>query len=92
MKPYDWSAAKNSKLKAERLVSFEEIVTAIDEGGLLENIRHPNTVRYGHQSMYVVRVNNYVYLVPYVEDDEKIFLKTVIPSRKATRKHLKGEK
>ncbi len=92
MKPYDWSEAKNSKLKSERLVSFEEILTAIDEGGLLGNIKHPNILHYGHQKMYVVRVENYVYLVPYVEDNEKIFLKTIIPSRKATRKYLKGEK
>ena len=92
MKPYDWNEAKNIKLKSERSVSFEDILAAIDEKRVLETIEHPNKLPYGHQKMYVVRIEEYVYLVPYVEDDTKIFLKTTIPSRKATRKYLKGEK
>lgn len=91
MKPYDWNEAKNIKLKAERLVSFEDILTAIDDGRILANIEHPNKSRYGNQKMYIIKIEDYVYLVPYVEDDEKVFLKTIIPSRRATRKYLKGE-
>lgn len=91
MKPYDWSEAKNSKLKTERLISFEDILTAIDDGRLLEAIEHPNQVKYKKQKMYAIEIGDYVYLVPYVEDDEKIFLKTIIPSRKATKKYLRGE-
>lgn len=92
MKPYDWSEAKNSKLKTERGVSFEDVLTALDEGLLLDTITHPNKLRYNNQKVYVVKIEDYIYLVPYVEDDEKIFLKTIIPSRKATRKYLKGDK
>ncbi len=92
MKPYDWNEAKNIKLKSERSVSFEDILAAIDEERVLETIEHPNKLRFGHQKMYVVRILTYVYLVPFVEDDEKIFLKTIIPSRRATKKYLKGEK
>lgn len=92
MKPFDWDEVKNTKLKSERSVSFEDILTAIDGSRILAIIEHPNRLRYGHQKMYVVKIEDYVFLVPYVEDEEKIFLKTIIPSRRATRKYLKGEK
>jgi hypothetical protein len=91
MKPYDWDEAKNIKLKAERLVSFEDVLTAIDDGRILANIEHPNKIRYGDQKIYILKIEDYAYLVPYVEDNEKIFLKTIIPSRRATKKYLKGE-
>lgn len=92
MKPYDWNEAKNVRLRSERSVSFEDILTAIDEGRILDIIEHPNKLRYGNQKVYVIKIEEYVYLVPCVEDNEKIFLKTIIPSRRATRKYLKGEK
>ena len=92
MKPYDWSAAKNAKLKNERLITFEDVLIAINEGKLLDTVEHPNKLRYVHQRMFVIEVDAYVYLVPYVEDDNKIFLKTIIPSRRATKKYLKGDK
>ena len=92
MKPYDWNQLKNQKLKAERLISFEDILTAIDEGKVLANIKHHNDAKYRNQKVLVVNVDDYAYLVPYIEDEEKIFLKTTIPSRRATRKYLKGEK
>jgi hypothetical protein len=91
VKPYDWSSSKNAKLKAERSVSFEDILIAIDEDRILAIIEHPNKLRYGHQKIYVINIRDYAYLVPYVEDNEKIFLKTIIPSRRATKKYLKGE-
>ena len=92
MKPYDWNEQKNAKLKNERDVGFEIIVDAINQGNLLETLEHPNASRYGGQKIYFVQIEEYVYLVPFVEDKDKIFLKTIIPSRKATRKYLKGEK
>ncbi len=89
-KPYDWSVIKNEKLKAERDISFEEMITAIEDGGLLDTVDTPHPQKYGGQRMFVVDFCAYVYLVPFVEDDEKIFLKTIFPSRKATKKFLKS--
>lgn len=88
MKYYDWNREKNKLLKIERDVSFEEVYIAIESGGLLEILKHPNQKKYPSQKMFVVSINNYVYLVPFVEDEEKVFLKTIIPSRKATKKYL----
>ncbi len=88
MKPFSWSTSKNERLKAERQISFDEIVVAIEEGGVLDVLAHSNSARYPNQRILVVRFAGYVYLVPYVEDAECYFLKTVIPSRKATRDYL----
>lgn len=84
----DWNAAKNEILKAERGISFEDIMAAFTEDGLLDIVKHPNEKKYSHQKMIIVNVNDYVYLVPFVEDDEKIFLKTIVPSREATKHYL----
>jgi uncharacterized DUF497 family protein len=92
VKPIRWNAEKSLSLKAERGVSFEEILAAISQGGLLRVMEHPNRAKYGHQKMLVVRIREYAYLVPYVEVDDEIFLKSIIPSRKATRDFLTGEK
>ena len=91
MKYFDWNEAKNDKLKAEREICFEDVLTAIDAGGLLDDIKHPNAVRYLAQRVLIVEIDGYAYLIPYVEDEIKIFLKTIIPSRRATKKYLKGE-
>ena len=77
---------------AERSVCFEDILTAIDEDRILDNLEHTNRLRYKGQRILIVELNNYAYLVPYIEDDTKIFLKTIIPSRKATKKYLQGGK
>ena len=87
-KYFDWNPIKNDLLKRERDIGFEEIVLAIEEGGLLDILAHPSRRRYPHQKIFVVRVSGYAYLVPFVEDSEKIFLKTIIPSRKATRRYI----
>ena len=92
MKPMRWSAEKSLSLKAERGVSFEEVLSAISQGGLLCVMDHPNRKKYGHQKMLVVRIRNYAYLVPCVESDSEIFLKSIMPSRKATRQFLPGDK
>ena len=72
------------------MIGFAEIVAAIESGNLLDDIRHPSA-KDPHQKIFVVEIDSYAYAVPYVEDNEKIFLKTIIPSRKATKKYLKGE-
>lgn len=88
MKYYDWNENKNEHLKLERDISFEDILIAIDSGNILAILEHPNKERYPNQKIYVVNVNNYAYLIPFIEDQKKIFLKTIIPSRKATKKYI----
>lgn len=88
MKDHNWSNTKNLSLIEERGVSFEDVIVAIETGGLLDVQTHPNQDKYLGQSIYFVRINEYVYLVPYVETEDEIFLKTIIPSRKATKKYL----
>lgn len=90
VKLYAWNADKSRLLKAERGISFEDVMFCIANGQLLDVIQHPNAERYGHQRMFVVRIDQYVYLVPFVESETEILLKTVIPSRKATKQYLKG--
>lgn len=88
MKPFRWSPEKNDVLKDERGVSFESMVVAIEAGGLLDILAHPNEQKYPRQRVLVVAYEAYAYLVPFVEEDDYFFLKTVIPSRKATRDYL----
>ena len=87
-----WGAEKSLSFKAERGVSFEEVLSAISQGGLLCVMDHPNRTKYGHQKMLVVRIRDYAYLVPCVESDSEIFLKSIMPSRKATRQFLSGDR
>ena len=89
MKPYRWSHEKNCLLKAERGLTFESVVVAIDSGGLMDILAHPNSDKYPRQQVLVVVFDNYAYLVPFVEEEKYYFLKTIIPSRKATRDYLK---
>ncbi|MGI8784308.1 MAG: toxin [Acidobacteriota bacterium] len=89
MKPFRWNPDKNESLKWERDVSFEEIVLAIEAGGLRDVLVHPNQGRYAGQLVLVVAYRDYVFLVPSVEESTHYFLKTIIPSRKATRDYLK---
>jgi len=89
MKYYDWSSEKNNLLKAVRGVFFEEVVTVLNEGHPLAILEHPNKKKYQNQRIFVVELSGYVYYVPFVVEDEKIFLKTIIPSRNATKKYLK---
>lgn len=88
MKPFAWDEDKNELLKRERGVSFEEVVFHINNGDLLARLDHPNRTKYSHQQIFVVWVGDYVYMVPFVEDREKYFLKTIIPSRKLTKEFL----
>ena len=92
MKHYVWNPNKNERLKAERGISFEEIVFHIEQGDEMDILEHPNQAKYPGQKISVVLVEGYAYLVPYMETDEEIFLKTIIPSRKATRKYVGNPK
>ncbi len=85
-----FSPEKNSKLKEERCISFEEIIAAIEDGFLLDIIEHPNQAKYQKQKIYVVYAKEYVYLVPFVENakDGCVFLKTIIPSRIAKQTYI----
>ena len=88
MKIYNWNAEKNELLIVERGISFEEIVFYIENEGLLDEIAHPNNQDYSHQRIFIVAVESYVYLVPYVDSGDEIFLKTIIPSKKFTKLYL----
>jgi len=88
VKPFRWDPEKNEQLKVARGISYEEIVLAIEEGGLQDVLVHPNQKRYPGQVMLVVGYRGYAYLVPSVEEEQYYFLKTIIPSRKATRDYM----
>ena len=88
MKPFRWGPEKNEQLKLERGVSVERVVVAVEAGGLLDILAHPNKAKYPHQKVLVVASDGYAYLVPFVEEEDHFFLKTFIPSRKATRDYL----
>ena len=88
MKSFVWDEEKSGVLKRERGVSFEEIVFHVNNGDLLARLDHPNRAKYSHQQIFVVLVDDYVYMVPFVEDEKKYFLKTIIPSRRLTRDYL----
>lgn len=83
-----WNPEKNLELKRERDVSFEEILSAVEQGGLLLTVEHPNKKRYPNQRIWVVSLRGYAHMVPFVETEDEVFLKTIMPSRKATRQYL----
>ena len=86
---FKWDIEKNKLLKVERNVCFEDVVALIYEDKILDIIKHPNAKKYPNQSIYIVMLQNYVHLVPFVKDKGEIFLKTIVPSRKMN-KHYKG--
>jgi len=90
VKTYVWNEEKNQWLKSERGISFEEVVVHIAAGDLLDVIEHPNQERYGGQRIFIVSVRDYAWLVPLVETEDEVFLKTIFPSRKATKKYLRS--
>ncbi len=92
MKYFDWNDEKNEMLKRVRGVSFEQVELAIASGDLVDRVKHPNPEKYPDQKVFLVRIEDYIYSVPYVEDNEKIFFKTIIPNSKATKKYLGDKK
>jgi hypothetical protein len=91
MKPFRWPPDQNDLLQQERGVSFEDITVAVEAGGLLEIVPHQNPAKYPRQKIMVVEVAGYAFLVPFVEEDDHFFLRTIIPSRKATRDFIAQE-
>ncbi len=88
---FNWDPEKNALLKRTRGVSFEEIVAAIEDGGVLGVLEHPNPERYPNQRVYLVEFMDYVFVVPFVREETKreLVLKTIYPSRKYTRIYLR---
>jgi uncharacterized DUF497 family protein len=92
MNIFSWDNEKNELLKNNRGVCFEQVVLLMERGEVLDTIEHPNQEKYPEQKIAVVMIDAYAYLVPYVERNEEIFLKTIIPSRKATNKYVREKK
>ena len=88
MKLISWNREKNRLLKSERGVGFEDVVFHIMAGDILDTVDHPNQKRYAGQQIHIIAIEEYVYLVPFVESDDEVFLKTIIHSRKATKTYL----
>lgn len=86
---YDWNPGKNERLKKERNISFEKIVFHLSQGDVWKTSDHPDQKKYSGQKIYFVIVEDYIYLVPHIIEKEYIFLKTIIPSRKATKDYHK---
>jgi len=84
---FEWSEEKNRLLKDSRDVTFEDVLLCIDEGRLLDVVPHHNLEKYPNQKLFIVRIRGYIYYVPFVEDEEKIFLKNIVPSRKYNKKY-----
>ena len=89
MSHFAWNSEKNAQLVKERGISFERVIYHIERNEILDIIRHPNSSKYPDQRMFILDIGNYAYLVPFVETESEVFLKTIIPSRKATRKYLR---
>lgn len=90
MKPFNWDPEKNERLKKERGVSFEDVLFHLQLNDVIDIFDHPNQKRYPGQKIFAVAMEGYIYLVPFVESQDEVFLKTIIPSRKAT-KYYRGE-
>lgn len=88
MQHLEWDEVKNAKLKAERGVCFEDVQTAIEADKVHNDINHPYQKRYPGQKLFVVEIDHYIFIVPYIEKGKEIFLKTIYPSRKFTKKYL----
>ena len=89
---YNWNKDKNILLKKTRGISFEQVVMHIENGDLIDIIKHPNSKKYSNQKILVINVNDYIYTVPFVENNDERFLKTLIPNRQFTKKYLGGKK
>jgi len=92
MKKLNWNCDKNTILKESRSISFEDVIFCLENGKILDKLDHPNPQKYPNQKLFIIEINEYAYLVPFVETEDEIFLKTIIPNRQATRKYLDGGK
>ena len=92
MNIFRWDNEKNELLKTTRGVCFEQVVLLMEKGEILDTIENPIQEKYPGQKIAVLMIDTYVYLVPYVENNEEIFLKTIVPSRKATNMYVREKK
>lgn len=90
MKRLEWSTEKNEWLKSTRSISFERIADIVEYGGVLDIINHPNSEKYPGQRVFILELDDYVYMVPYVETETTYFLKIIIPSRKLTKRRRRS--
>ena len=90
MKAIRWDPKKNGLLQATRGIGFELVALKIANGDVLDVVEHPNKAQYPHQRMFILEFSGYAHLVPFVETEDEIFLKTIIPSRQATKRYLGG--
>ncbi len=88
MKHFTWNQEKNKWLVRERGISFERALQHIENNEILDIVKHPNATKYPNQKIFIIDIENYAYLVPFVENESEVFLKTIIPSRKATKQYL----
>ena len=84
---FEWDDEKNSLLKRERYICFEDVITSLDNGKLLDIVKNPSAKREG-QYCLIIEIGNYAYVVPFVKNENSFFLKTIYPSRKQTKKYL----
>ncbi len=89
MLKFGYNVEKNNKLKQERDISFDEIIAIIESGGAIDVLEHLNKSDYPGQKIYIVDVDGYIWLVPFVENEGEVFLKTAFPSRKHTKQYLR---
>jgi uncharacterized DUF497 family protein len=92
MNVFRWDNEKNEMLRKNRGLCFEQVVVQMERGDVLDTIEHPNQDRYPGQKIAIIRIDDYACLVPYIEKREELFLKTIIPSRKATNKYVRAKK
>ena len=92
MPQFDWNDEKSRALKAERGISFEDVVFHVAAGGLLDVLVHPNPGAYPGQRILIVDIDGYAFVVPFVADGDVLFLKTIIPSRKMTKRYFGGRR
>ncbi len=87
---FDWNEEKNAQIKQERGIGFEDFLQAVEEGRVLDIIEHHQPDKYPNQKLFVANINDYICYIPFVKDEEKYFLKNIIPSRKLNKLYKKG--
>ena len=90
-KQFRWNIEKNEWLKQNRDIGFEDVLIALEQEKLIAKIEHPNKTKYPNQQIFIVEIRDYAYLIPFVENETEIFLKTIIPNREMTKKYLKNQ-
>ena len=88
---FNWNEDKNSELKKERGISFEMIIYHIESDRIIDILEHPNKAKYKNQKLYIINIDNYAYVVPFIDRENERFLLTIFPSRKFTKKYLRKE-